>query len=250
LVDLPEISDFYDPELRRATEQINRLFQALAERRPPGMEPSVIIVEGRPLLAWTQPSSDGPNEDGAIGPDDDPDTIRRALRLKSEKPAHKRSWVIIVRKIWCYASPAGDCVVAKFWDTLDVVARSFHDPDLAGATMQVNAILDKLREAKDPRSELSFILVENALLLVRTEPAIGPGAEPHVIRQALGMKDNSDQPSMWWAGEWWDRGTYSAGAVVRYQGGAYTCVNPVDEGPNDPPPADINHWEAIIPARD
>lgn len=53
LLDLPAVSDFYDPELRQVTEQINRLFQALAERRPPGMEPSVIIVEGRPLLAWT-----------------------------------------------------------------------------------------------------------------------------------------------------------------------------------------------------
>lgn len=190
LVDLPEVSGFYDVELGRATKQINGHLHALAERKPSGKEPSVIIVEGRPLLAWTQPSKAGPDEDGVITPDDHPDMIRKALRLTSAAAAagHKRSWVMVNHKVWCYASPAGDCVVSKFWESLDATEGSFYDPDLAEVTREVNAILDKLREAKDSTRGLSFILVENALLLMWTESGIGPGEEPQVIRQNLGLK--------------------------------------------------------------
>jgi hypothetical protein len=119
LVDLPEISGFYDVEVGRATKQINRIFQGLVDRRPPDLELSAIIVEGRPLLAWTQPSRGGPDEDGTIGPDHDPDTIRRALRLKSEiwgtgvpwPLPHKRSYILVSPPphVYCYASPIDNC---------------------------------------------------------------------------------------------------------------------------------------------
>lgn len=191
LVDLPEVSDFYDPELGRATEQINRIFHALAERRRPYVEQSVIVVDGRPLLAWTQPRRVCPDEDGVIGPDHDPDTIRQALRLKPGKggTGHRRSWIMVSQKVWCYANPAGNCVVGRFWEPVDEEG-SFHDADLAGATKEINAILDALGEVQDRRGELSFILVENALLLMRTEPAmVGPDDEPQLIRHALGLKD-------------------------------------------------------------
>jgi hypothetical protein len=89
------------------------------------------------------------------------------------------------RKVWCYANPRGDCVVSKFWESLDATEDSFHDPYLAEVTREVNAILDKLREAKDPRGGLSLISVENALLLTRTESGIGPDDEPEVIRKNL-----------------------------------------------------------------
>ena len=191
LVDLPEVSGFYDPELGRATTEINRHLHALAKGKPRGKEPSVIVVEGGPLLAWTEPSKVGPDEDGAIGPDDHPGTIRKALRLKAKRAGgHKRSWVMLDHKVWCYASPAGDCVVSKFWESLDATEGSFHDPYLAEVTREVNAILDKLREAKGSDRGLSLISVENGLLLMWTEPGgIGPGDEPHIIQQHLGLKD-------------------------------------------------------------
>jgi hypothetical protein len=190
LVDLPEVSGFYDPVLDRGTHQINGIFAALAGRKRAGLEPAVIVVDGRPLLAWTQPSTAGPDADGAIGPDDDPDAIRQALRLKPAKGAagHKRSWIMVDHKVWCYASPAGDCVVSRFWESVEA-AGSFYDADLERATREANTILDELREAKGRRSELSFILVENALLLVWTQPGVGPDSDPHVIRQALGLTD-------------------------------------------------------------
>jgi hypothetical protein len=251
LVDLPEVSGFYDAELGRATKQINRLLDAVAKRKPPGMEPSLIVVEDRPFLAWTQPSRVGPDQDGAIGPDHDPDTIRQALRLKVEEVARgkKRSYILGTSgTVYCYPSQRGGCVIDKFWESLDAATGSFHDADMAEATLQVNAVLDRLKEARDPGRGLSFISVENALLLVLTEPGIGPDDEPPVIREALGLKDSPNQPPMWWAGEWWDGGAYSVGAVVSYRGGAYTCVNPVEAGPNDPPPADFKRWQPIIPA--
>jgi hypothetical protein len=249
LVDLPETSGFYDPELGRATKQINGVLHPLAERKRAGVEPSVIIAAGRPFLAWTRPSNIGPEEDGAIGPDHDPETIGKALRLAIGAGGHKRSWVMLDHKVWCYASPRGDCIVSKFWESLEADAESFHDTDLAGATLQVNAILDGLRQAKEPPGAPSFILVENALLLVWTQPAaLGPDDEPEVIRHHLGLSDESGHRPMWWAGEWWNGGSYSVGAVVSYRGGAYTCVNPVDVGPNDPPTADTSHWATITPA--
>lgn len=190
LVDLPEVSDFYDPELGRATNDVNRHLHALAQRKPRGKEPAVVIVEGGPLLAWTQPSKAGPAEDGAVTPDDHPDTIRKALRLKAGAASgHKRSWVMLDHKVWCYASPRGDCVVSKFWESLEAREDSFHDPYLSKVTREVNAILDKLREADDSRGALSFVLVENALLLMQTEPGIGPDDEPQAIRQNLGLRD-------------------------------------------------------------
>jgi hypothetical protein len=95
---------------------------------------------------------------------------------------------------------------------------------------------------------MSFISVENALLLVWTERGIGPGDEPHLSRQALGLKDYPSQLSMWWAA---NGGTKVPTPWVQSSAtgaGSYTCVDPVGEGPDDPPPADFNHWEAIISA--
>ena len=191
LVDLPEVSGFYDPELGRATQEINGVFAALAKRKRQGRELAVIVVEGRPLLAWTQPSRVGPDEDGAIGPDDDPDTIRQALRLKGAA-AEKRSYVVSDHRACCYKSPAGDCVVSKFGESVEAPG-SFYDPDVARSTKEANGILDKLREAKDSDSELSFILVERALLLIWTQPGIGPDSEPRLIRQALGLRASLGQ---------------------------------------------------------
>jgi hypothetical protein len=187
LVDLPEVSGFYDPGLGRATQEINGVFAALAERKRQGRQLAVIVVEGRPLLAWTQPSRVGPDEDGAIGADDDPDAIRQALRLKGAAGV-KRSYNVTDYQALCFGSPKADCVVDKFWETVETTG-SFYDADLARATTEVNETLGKLREAKDPHRELSFIVVENALLLLWTQPAIGSYDKPHVIRQALGLTD-------------------------------------------------------------
>lgn len=186
LVDLPEVSGFYDPELGRATQEINGVFAALAGRKGQGRELAVIVLEGRPLLAWTQPSRVGRDEDGAIGPDDDPDTIRQALRLTGAK-AVKRTWAVHGNDAACWADPANNCVVSKFGELVEPPG-SFYDADVARATREVNGILDKLREAKDPDRELSFIVVESALLLIWTRPGIGPNSEPRLIREAFGLR--------------------------------------------------------------
>jgi hypothetical protein len=188
LVELPEASGFYDPELGRGTQHINRVLHALAEHRRGSEQLAVIVVQGRPLLVWTHPSGVGPDEGATIGPDDDPDTIGQALGLKLAKGALKREYVLSDHLAVCSKGKTNSCVVDKFWESVEP-AGSFYDAELARATKEANAILDGLREAKPPGKELSFIVVESALLLMWTQPAIGPADEPHVIRHALGLKD-------------------------------------------------------------
>lgn len=183
LLDLPEIAGFYDPDLGYATQQINRILSALANRARPGLKLSVIAVGGGPLLAWTQPSKAGPDE-GTIGPDDDPATIRQALRVKPGGGGKKRTYVIDPKtKIAiCFESSAADCVRSLFWNSVDTAAEA----DLQDATRKVNAVLDGLRHTKG-RGELSFVVVDSALLLLWTQPGIGSDAEPDVIRHVLGL---------------------------------------------------------------
>jgi hypothetical protein len=186
LVDLPEVSDFYDPELGRGTQEMNRVFHAHAEARR-GMELAVIVVLGGPMLVWIQPGKGGPNEDGAVGPNDDPETIRQAFGLTATKGAKKLDYTMTgPHEVVCFTSNVSKCVVSKFWEPVGTTG-SFYDADLARATREANAILDGLRAATGPRRELSFIVVGNALLLIWTHPGIGSGDEPHVIRQALGL---------------------------------------------------------------
>jgi hypothetical protein len=70
-------SSFHDADLARATKEINGILGQLEEsNEDPGRQLGFIEVENRLLLVWA--SYD------AVGPEDDPDTIRRALRLKEQ----------------------------------------------------------------------------------------------------------------------------------------------------------------------
>lgn len=185
-------ASFYDADLARATREINDILTAIRERNSGGKELSFIVAMNRPFLAWTTPSSTGPDEPGTIGPNDDFDAIKAALGLTAELPAkpHKRSWIMGGNHIiYCFASPKGDCVVTSLWEASDEAAMSFHDADLARATKEINAILAGIKEKKDPGRNLSFIVVENRLFLVWTDQgAVGPDDDPDTIEEELGLR--------------------------------------------------------------
>jgi hypothetical protein len=99
----------------------------------------------------------------------------------------KPSWWIDKKYIaHCYRNSAGDCLVIPLWE----VGGAFYDARLAHATKEIDDILGELNDDKDPNKELSFIKVENRLLLVWTETGtIGPDDNPDIIKQALGLKE-------------------------------------------------------------
>jgi hypothetical protein len=190
VVAVPPTSGFYDAKLAQATDQISGILDGLSGQERPDMNPSVIVANGAPFLAWTQPSRVGPDEDGAITPDDDPDTIRRALGLKMESAARKkpkpRAYIIHSGTVVsCYPSDTRGCVISKFWESLDVKDGSFHDDDMADATLKLNKILDGVSPDRNP----SFLAIGGALALVWTEPGVGPEEDPEVIWRALGLND-------------------------------------------------------------
>ncbi|WP_129545511.1 hypothetical protein [Arthrobacter dokdonensis] len=184
---------FHDAELVRATSEINTILAKAGAAREEGRNLSFVVVANRPFLVWTTPSAEGPDEPGALGPNDDLDTIKKALGLKMEKPVkpHKRSWVLgpVTHKIYCFASPAGDCLVHGLWETADDAVASFHDAGLARATREINAVLSGVNDKKDRSRNLSFIVVEGSPFLVWTEPgAVGPDDDAETVAGALGLK--------------------------------------------------------------
>lgn len=64
---------FHDAALAEATGHINGVLRGVKERQKERTSPSLLLVESRPLLAWTVP---------VIGPHDDPQALRGALLLK------------------------------------------------------------------------------------------------------------------------------------------------------------------------
>ncbi|WP_211882874.1 hypothetical protein [Pseudarthrobacter albicanus] len=189
-----EATSFYDADLARTTGEINNILTGVRGAKPSGRDLCFIVVENRPFLVWTEPGSTGPDESGAIRPDDDPQTVRRALGLKQEKPAHphKRSWLMgPTHIIYCYANPAADCIVTSLWEpSVGMETKSFYDANLDSATKEINRILAGIKEKKQPGRDLSFIVVENRLFLVWTEPgAVGPNNDPQTVREALRLKE-------------------------------------------------------------
>ena len=67
---------------------------------------------------------------------------------------------------------------------------AFHDAELQQATSEINAILGEITNAnKDPKRELSFILVKDRHFLVWTRPGIvGPDSDDQTIRRMLRLK--------------------------------------------------------------
>jgi hypothetical protein len=77
-----EETAFYDADLARATKEINHIVTNLKNKKDPDRELCFLEVEDRLLLTWT--------EHGTIGPDDDLNTIKKALRLKEKTVRRKR----------------------------------------------------------------------------------------------------------------------------------------------------------------
>jgi len=197
IVAVPSTSDIYDAELGRATKRINGILEELSQQNRPARRPSLIIVDSRPFLAWTQPSRGGPDEPGVLGPDDKPATLTKALQLdvtggrrrrpRPPKPK-KRAYIIGgTGNVYCYPNDRGGCVLSRLWESAEVKAGSFHDSDMADATLQVNAVLDFVGEGQGQSTSPSFIVIGGALGLVWTEPGLGPDDDPQDIRQALGL---------------------------------------------------------------
>ncbi len=185
-------ASFHDAELVKATTEINAILTKVEEKKDQGKRLSFIVVENRPFLIWTVPSATGPDEAGAIGPTDNFPTIKRVLGLKEEKPAkpHKRSWILspTTHKIYCFASPAGDCLVQGLWESSDGTATSFHDAELVRATSEINSVLARISENLDRTRDLSFVVIENRPFLVWTEHgAVGPYDDPDTVEEALGL---------------------------------------------------------------
>jgi hypothetical protein len=70
-----ELTPFHDAELAQATKAIKNILRKVQKNnKDPNRTLSFIIFGNRPLLVWAQY--------GAIGPDDNPKKIEKALRLK------------------------------------------------------------------------------------------------------------------------------------------------------------------------
>ncbi|MDJ0358345.1 hypothetical protein [Paenarthrobacter sp. PH39-S1] len=186
-------TSFHDAELVRATGDINAILTRVEEKKAQGRSLSFIVVGNRPFLVWTTPSATGPDEPGAIGPHDEFQTLIKALGLKADLAAkpHKRSWILgpITHKIYCFASPAGDCLVHGLWESAGGAATSFHDAELVRATGDINSILTGINAKAGRGKDLSLIVVEDRPFLVWTEPgAVGSHDDPDAIEKALGLK--------------------------------------------------------------
>ena len=131
---------------------------------------------------------------------------QKVQEILRPRPPTKRAFKYdpITKKMHCYKSPNGGCLVTKLWESDEVT--SFHDSELARATKEINDILkncedfmthfDKLHEnIKDTARKLSFIEVENRLFLVWTQcgEAIGPNDDPDTIKKALRLKTKDDE---------------------------------------------------------
>ena len=70
-----ELTEFHDAELARATKEINAIYSRL-ERNNRNRERKLSLIEfqNRHLLVWARY--------GVVGPEDDEETIKKALKLK------------------------------------------------------------------------------------------------------------------------------------------------------------------------
>ena len=77
LWEVTELAAFHDAQLQQATSEINAILEEIKSRnKDPERELSFIKIQGRHMLAWTH--SD------VLGPNDNPETIRKMLRLKKD----------------------------------------------------------------------------------------------------------------------------------------------------------------------
>jgi hypothetical protein len=75
LWELAGVSEFHDADLQQATKEINAILDAVRKtNRDPKRSLNFVQIRDRHFLAWT--------EGGIVGPHDDDQTLRKALKLK------------------------------------------------------------------------------------------------------------------------------------------------------------------------
>lgn len=92
--------------------------------------------------------------------------------------------------ITCYPSAADSCYVTGLMESSAI--SSFHDAELARATVEINSILSKTEEKnEDATRRLSFISIKGRLFLVWTqcEETVGPDDDLETIKRTLHTKD-------------------------------------------------------------
>jgi len=84
-----EESDFHDPRLIEATEQINGIFMRLDERPPPDRHLALLNTGLGLLLVWAEAIPRPPDISQFVTHRSPEDEIRRALGLRDGTPAAK-----------------------------------------------------------------------------------------------------------------------------------------------------------------
>lgn len=122
-----------------------------------------------------------------------------ALR-QTQQPSGKpktRDWKEVskgegITRMICFKSTKSMQTVAKFWETVETTP--FHTRELALATKEINGVLEQAgRVASRPKGVLSFIVIENRLLLLWAEdvsrsPRGGLGSNAKLSRIAKALK--------------------------------------------------------------
>lgn len=118
-------------------------------------------------------------------------TPRKPKKPKDPKKS-TRTWQMFTEKgktkVWCFADPQDNCSISPLWETTR--PSEFHDSDLAKATKEINAIINRIdRSNKDKERELCFIKVQDRLMLVWAfHGVVKPSDEGAIIARALNLK--------------------------------------------------------------
>jgi hypothetical protein len=102
-------------------------------------------------------------------------------------PKGAYNWVLHYPHVDC-AKGAGGQTIGKLWEAEELT--EFHDDKLAGATREINAIVEKLENNnKDPERTLSLIEFQGRHLLVWARyGAVTPYDDDETIMKALKLK--------------------------------------------------------------
>jgi hypothetical protein len=100
---------------------------------------------------------------------------------------HDHNWIKKNNHVTC-AKGAGGQTVAGLWEAEELT--DFHDAELARATKEINAIVEKIeKNNKEPKRKLSLIEFQGRHLMVWAEyGAVTPYDDDETIIKALKLK--------------------------------------------------------------
>jgi hypothetical protein len=100
---------------------------------------------------------------------------------------HDHNWIKKNEHVTCAKGPGGQTVVS-LWEAEELT--EFHDTELARATKEINAIVDRIqRSNKDPQRTLSLIEFQGRHLMVWANyGAVTPYDDDETIIKALKLK--------------------------------------------------------------